>query len=131
MRTFLFLLILSIAFTSKSESIIDRYFTPKLGVNCKELKKPHEWSEVAQIIAPMVWDKGLWKWLSEKKDSAYEECQTGRNIVTYEGHVSIQSACVLLDMDPKNYFVVYNSLVEITKDHESNGDVCTIEGLIW
>lgn len=121
----------SLVTSNLSDSIIDYLFTPKLAVDCQNVD---DWNVFTQIVSGMAWESDLRDWLSGydkyNKESAYYICNYGGGgIIQYNGSVSIQSACNLLDAEPGGWFIIYNGVIQITRDPAFNGEVCSMEGI--
>lgn len=85
-------------------------------------------------IFPYAWGGELAIWLmGDDKNSLYDTCSREYfpAVATYEGTVSIQAACALLDADSEEMVIIYNGFFEITDDPEFNGEVCSIEGVLY
>ncbi|CAH0529559.1 hypothetical protein [Vibrio hippocampi] len=113
-------------------AIIDYLFEPKVGLYCDEINGDDGWYYIRQHIAPLVWENDLYEWLSDYKTNAGAEkmCNRRANVLYEEGVVSLQSACILLEEDPANWFVIFNNSIEFTRDHDSNAEPCSLEGLL-
>ncbi|WP_342608364.1 hypothetical protein [Vibrio tritonius] len=116
---------------SLPDSLIDYMFTPRLAVNCGNVD---DWDALTQVISGLAWESDLRDWLSRdiivKENNAQYYCnERGGGIIRYNGTVSIQSACNLLDAEPGGWFIIYNGVIEITRDPAFNGEVCSMEGI--
>ncbi|UYM17015.1 hypothetical protein [Endozoicomonas euniceicola] len=132
---FIFLVLFSV--TGFAESLIDRYLAPRLAVDCQAYLEFDPHSATAFIFSSVV-DTDLYYWATDfyAHDGLYSQCDPyesfPRDRVEYPDPISIQDACDLLQLDEHDrpMIMIFNGLVEITRDPSFQGEVCSIEGVL-
>lgn len=125
MRNFLFLFLLVILLTSSSSAFsdwIDKTLLPHLTFECSNFVTG------SGIYSDAVENLELASWIELNVD--YQCFEANRSFVTYPDSISVRDACHLLNVDPSEAVIIHNILLEIRRDPDFDGDVCSWSGVL-
>lgn len=126
MRNFLFWFLLIMFLTSSSSSSafsdwIDKTLLPRLTFECLNfVTGPGLYSKAVENLE-------LANWIELNVD--YQCFDANRSFVSYPESISVRDVCHLLNVDPTEAVIIHSILLEIRRDPDFEGDVCSWSGV--
>ncbi len=107
---------------SVSANWVDKHVLPNLTINCERWPIGYE-----GLYARQAGDYLLSQWLYY---DVTVRCLTLSSLfVTYDSSVTYQDACRLLQVDSRESVIIHNAFIELSRDPDFVGQVCSISGL--
>lgn len=125
----LFFIILIVVVLSSSYAALSDWIDDYLGLHVTVDCTAH--AGMGEYYASEVGNEELYNWFKYEVESSSRGCDvTKRKKMTFNGTISYQDACSLLQADPVEAIIIHNSLIEIKKDPKFEGVVCSLSGLL-
>lgn len=100
---------------------IEQYLAPHVTFECSR------YFGESDLYANAVGDGGGHKWINDELEHG---CMY-REILTYPEPISLIDACALLQVDPVEMVIIHNILMEVSRDVDFKGKVCSFEGILF